>query len=82
MATQDELQQFRILIQEESRATEQRLKDFVKEEVGQLGRHLMGAITEQGHVLLEAIEINGREQIQLEKRVKRLERHLNLPPLK
>jgi hypothetical protein len=79
MATQDELQQFRALIREENQATEQRLKDFVKEEVGRVEKRLMGAITEQGHVLLEAIEINGQEQIQLEKRVERIEKHLNLP---
>lgn len=86
MTTQDELQQIRNIVREENQETEKRLKDFVKEEVGQSEKRLMSAITEQGHLLLDAIEINAQandqEQRKLEKRVERIEKHLSLPPVK
>jgi hypothetical protein len=50
----------------------------VREELAQVEKRLGRAITESSDVLLNAFEINGREQMQLEEDVKRIKQHLNL----
>jgi hypothetical protein len=54
------------------------IRGIVREEVGVARKE----VRELGNTLLDAIEINGQEQIQLEKRVERIEKHLSLPPVK
>ena len=60
----------------------EQIRTVVREEVGEVEKRLGRALNEQGNMLLEAIEINGKEQMTLEKRVARIEQHLHLPPVK
>ena len=60
----------------------EQIRTVVREEVGEVEKRLGRAMIEQGNMLLEAIEINGKDQMTLEKRVVRIEQHLHLPPLK
>jgi hypothetical protein len=72
------LNKFRQVVREEIAAVEKRLNG----RIDATEESLVGAIIEQGKLILDAVEVNAHEQNKTAGRVDRIEKHLNLPPVK